>query len=458
MSEKTFRAGFHRICINPEEPMPLTGFANDAAQFHNRVLDDIHASCIALTDADDSTALLITIDACWIQDSLGVPLRKAIWEATGVAEDRIYLCATHTHSAPSQFTWVDPCVGRYIQFLIKKVVLCSKEALADRKPAGMQVGSVEATNMNSFKHYAVRDINTGEITYAGDIFGTFEGKEILWHVGQSDQTMHLVRFSREEDKDILLVNWRAHPHFTCGFDSFKLASSYIGPFIRDLESRTDAYAAFFQGACGNINAGNRIKAELTFTNATDKLEKMYDYSKKLADYAMKGLQNLSETMPGSIRSKQITHNGNVKHTFDHLYPKAKEVVAFWHKAYDPAASNALANSYGIRSLFHALDIVYCYEQGDTNPIILNAVAIGDELAFVTFPGELFDCISVGTERQSPFKTTMCFGYSHHHVGYMPTAVTYLYTSYETDITHFVAGTAEDVMARYVQMLNELKDA
>ena len=196
-----------------------------------------------------------------------------------------------------------------------------------------------------------------------------------------------------------------------------IASSYIGPFTRELESRTNAHVAFFQGACGNVNVTSKIPAEVAYTNATEKLDRMYDYSKKLADYAMQALDNLSEITPGAIRTKQVTYMGKVKHTFDHLYEKAKEVVAFWQKEYDPAAAKALANSYGIRSQFHALDIVYCYEQGDTNPIILNAVAIGDELAFVTFPGELFDCISVGTERQSPFKTTMCFGYSHHHVGF-----------------------------------------
>ena len=95
MVNHTFRVGFSRICITPEEPMPPTGFANDAVQFHKDILDDIQASCIALTDADDNTALLITIDACWIQDTLGIPLRKAIWEATGVPEDHVYLCATH---------------------------------------------------------------------------------------------------------------------------------------------------------------------------------------------------------------------------------------------------------------------------------------------------------------------------------------------------------------------------
>lgn len=457
MSENFILAGFDRVCINPEESVPLTGYANDAVQFHREILDDIYASCIALTDQNNSTALLITIDACWIQDTVGIPLRKEICNSTGVPEDRIYLCATHTHSAPSQFTDVDPCVERYIRHLIKQVVACVHAALNNRVRAEILAGSVNAKNMNSFKHYVTRDPETGEISFSGDQFGTYKNKEILGHVGQADNTMYLVKFSRTDDKDIILINWRAHPHFTCGYESYLLASSYIGPFVRELESKTGAYAAFFQGACGNVNATTRISAEVTYTNASDRIEQMYDYSRKLSEYALQGLNMLRKIQAGPIRSCQITHPGKVKHTYDHLYPQAKEVVAFWQKEYNPVAAKALAKSYGIRSQYHALDIVYCYEQGETNPIILNAVSIGEELAFVTFPGELFDTISVGTECQSPFEITLCFGYSHHHVGYMHTAVTYSYTSYETDITHFVAGTAEDVMNQYVKMLKGLKE-
>ena len=89
-------------------------------------------------------------------------------------------------------------------------------------------------------------------------------------------------------------------------------------------------------------------------------------------------------------------------------------------------------------------------------MILNAVSIGDDLAFVTFPGEMYDSISVRMEENSPFKTTLMLGYCHHHIGYLPSAVAYKYTSYETDITRFQAGTGEEVADTYVKMLKELK--
>ena len=55
-----------------------------------------------------------------------------------------------------------------------------------------------------------------------------------------------------------------------------------------------------------------------------------------------------------------------------------------------------------------------------------------------------------------FAMTMMMGYCHHHIGYLPSAVAYKYTSYETDITRFAPGTGESVADQFVEMLRELK--
>lgn len=51
---------------------------------------------------------------------------------------------------------------------------------------------------------------------------------------------------------------------------------------------------------------------------------------------------------------------------------------------------------------------------------------------------------------------MLFGYSHHHVGYLPTMAAYKYSCYETDTTCFAPGTGEQVADTHVDMLNRLK--
>ena len=89
-------------------------------------------------------------------------------------------------------------------------------------------------------------------------------------------------------------------------------------------------------------------------------------------------------------------------------------------------------------------------------LIMNAVSIGDSFAFVTFPGELFDSLSVRMEDGSPFKTTMLLGYCYHHLNYLPSMAAFKYGSYEVDVTRFQCGMGETVADTYHQMLKELK--
>jgi len=145
---------------------------------------------------------------------------------------------------------------------------------------------------------------------------------------------------------------------------------------------------------------------------------------------------------------------------DHLAPIAKELRQQWNKDFDTAKLKERALPLGIRSQFHAGAIWWNSERTKEEDgwIILNAVAIGDAFAFVTFPGEMYDSISVRMEENSPFFTTMMLGYCYHHLGYLPSRVAYKYTSYETDITRFAAGTGEQVADTQVKMLEELKNS
>ena len=48
MSE--FRVGYHRIAVEPTEPIPLTGYSNEPKRFHQEVAQEICATCVAVSD------------------------------------------------------------------------------------------------------------------------------------------------------------------------------------------------------------------------------------------------------------------------------------------------------------------------------------------------------------------------------------------------------------------------
>ena len=179
----------------------------------------------------------------------------------------------------------------------------------------------------------------------------------------------------------------------------------------------------------------------------------------LAAYCAQGLETCMTQVPaGKIQTQQTKFFAPINHTLDHLAPIAKKLRQEWNEHLDSKRCREEGKPYGIRSPMHAGAIWWNSERTDEEDgwMILNACAIGDEFALVTFPGELFDAISVRMEGASPFTTTMLMGYCHHHIGYLPSLTAYKYTSYETDITRFQAGTGEEVADTYTEMLRRLK--
>lgn len=448
----TFCVGFDRQEIAPEESIPLSGFSNELARFHTRVTEPICVTCVAVSDAEETTFLMITVDFCTV-GNIATELRELVCKATGLPEDRVFIAATHTHSAPGFTALHLPCMQKYYAQAQEKFVLAAQNALADRKPATMLTGSIEIERMNFVKHYKAYDPKTKEVSYLGDLFGDPKGKVLLDHATQVDKTMHLVKFPREGGKDVVIANWRAHPHFSGGAKKYDLSADYIGCFRDALELMEDCHVAYFQGAAGNVNSSSRFPGECPYTNQRS-------FGAALAARAAEGLAKyMNPVETGLIRTKQREFYGEINHTMDHLKDVARQIRETWNKEYDLEKCKEMGKPYGIRSPYHAGAIMWNAERTKEKDgkIIMNAVAIGDSFGFVTFPGEMFDGISMRIEDNAPFFTTMMLGYCYHHIGYLPSKVGFKYTSYETDITRFAPGTGETLADLYVEMLEELKN-
>ena len=452
--EEIIRVGYARQEVAPDEPIALTGYSNEPVRIHQEIAQPICVTAVAVSDSDDTTILMVGMDICTVAPTVHARLEE-VSQAVGIPKERIYMAATHTHASPSvghaeQFE----SSKRYLDKFIAATILVCKEALADRKNAQMYTGSIETSNMNFVKHYKCARKDDNAVCYVGDCFG--DGPAVVYqeHATVADPTMHVLRFTREGGKDVVVANFRAHPHFDGGSKEYKLSSDYIGAFRRALEAMVDCHAVYFQGASGNINSFSRMPSERRYTTAVS-------YGLGLAGFCAECLAKRMTKVPtGKIRTKQLTFYGEINHAMDHLAPIAKELRQQWNKDFDTAKLKERALPLGIRSQFHAGAIWWNSERTKEEDgwMILNAVAIGDEFAFVTFPGEMFDSISVRMEENSPFYTTMMLGYCYHHLGYLPSRVAYKYTSYETDITRFAAGTGEQVADTHVQMLTELKNS
>ena len=93
-------AGFAKMDITPEYQVGLGGYSNAETRRNTAILDRIYATCIALTDGDE-TILLYTIDNCACGRETANKIREVVNQATGIPGEKMFFGATHTHSAPS---------------------------------------------------------------------------------------------------------------------------------------------------------------------------------------------------------------------------------------------------------------------------------------------------------------------------------------------------------------------
>ena len=122
--------GYAKEKIMPTQPTPLGGYGGSSFRLHENFLDYLYATCIAFRWGDE-VVLWYTQDllnSVWYNEA-----RFAINAKTGVPNERIMICATHTHSGPDQRS-SEPVMGAYktiyTEAMAKAAEAASKAAAA----------------------------------------------------------------------------------------------------------------------------------------------------------------------------------------------------------------------------------------------------------------------------------------------------------------------------------------
>ena len=447
--EQYYRVGFGRIDITPEESVPLAGYGNTSMRFFQNIRDRLIANCVAISDQADSTVLLFDVDLIVMDEPVLGLVREGIEKNYGVPGDRVMICATHTHAGPDIWNTKEPSIVRYHQLLSSRLVQAAGEALQDRKEAQLYYGTVEVPNMNFVKHYC-HTTEDGKTLYFGDNFGKQVLDETTRHATDSDPSLHVLQFVRQGGRDIVIGNWRAHPHFTSGSRKYDLSADYPGAFRKALEAMKGCHAVFFQGCGGNNNSSTRLVHERRYTTCDS-------YGMALAASAVECLnKKMTLAAGGSVKAKQLWLEYPLDHRDDGRVEEALKVQKVWQETNDAAKATEAGRPYGIRSPYHANAIVSKSKRPASKTMEINAMAFGPDVAIVT-GSEMFDTISIVTEQQSVFAATVTMAYFNAYRGYIPSNFGFEYTCYESDVAWFAPGIAEKLIETYTDMLKELKD-
>lgn len=429
-----FQAGYGRVDVTPNTSVPLAGYGQNKDRMSTNVLDSLYTTCVAMQDADGEIVLLFSMDV--VGSSKTPNIRKMVSEATGVPQDHIMVAATHTHSGPDQ-----NLAGSFVGTLQAGCVEAAQNAIADLSPAELSAGSTKTEGMNFVRHYLMNDG-----TYAGDNFGSSKSgyKE---HAEPGDPGMNVVRFTRaaEDKKDIIMVNWQAHPCITGGKTKTDISADFIGSTRMFVELQTKQHFIYFTGAAGNQNAKSYIAGETPTTN-------YQEFGMMLGKYVLDVLENMTPVEAGAVRTNRKTYSGKIDHSFDHLADKAAEVNSVY-KAEGRDAGNKVARQYGISSVYHASAIINRVDMGETKEFNVDTVTVGG-LAFACAPYEMFACHGTYIKENSPADITMVLSCCNGGNGYIPSNKAYDFGCYESHTGKFGRGTGDELAELFVSMITE----
>lgn len=432
----TLQAGFGKVNITPDFSVGIGGYSNAETRRSEYVEAPIYTTCIALEDGGE-TVLLFTVDNCGIGRAVADRIRESAIAATGVPADHIFVGATHSHSCPSIMN--DEAGLRYQELFYAACAEAAKQALADLAPAAVSAGMPVFEGMNFVRHYL-----TANGTYAGSNFGSFKDNPAVAHAAPTDPKMVLVRFAREEKRDILLINWQGHPDRAREIGFAGIAPSYVGPLRDTVAAGTGMLVAYFTGADGNVNIDSLIAEEKHHLN-------WRQYGVKMATLVIDALENLQPVEGEGIRAKRELFEAEIDHSWDNMLEQANEVYDYW-KATDIREGNRLGQTYGFTSAYQARAIRSRYNMEKTGMLDIGAARVGG-IGFTSGTYEMFSESGTYVKENSPYAATVVIT---GNSSYIPSEAAFGYRCYEADTGFYAKGTAEKLAKRYVEMLEELK--
>ena len=433
----TFRVGFGRADITPLESCQLGGLGGvEGSRMSTELMDRLYTICVAITDENDETVIFNVNDLCQIIDLTG--MKEPTMQATGVPYDRIFLAATHTHSAPG-LEYEMPQAERYKAMVADRIAIAAAQAMTDRKPARMEIASVQTKNMNFSRRY----INT-----LGGIFNNINGTIRVGPENQADPQLQLLKFVREGGKDIILTNFQTHHRGASAQCFTGVSYDFFGAYRDHLEEHTGCHVAYFSGAGGNLAAYNNYEKELN-------VSKDYrDHGVKLAEFALQA-ENFKPLKAGPIRVIERIYTGTVNKS-----PELEEIATIARNISeyerDEERAKEMIKGTPIKSMFHARGIYNNSLLPETFDVKLIGVSIGD-WAIATAPCEMYDINGKEIKDNSPFAATMVFQLCNGSIGYIPSEIAYSHGGYEIEVTKFKKGTGEGFRETFLNMFKEMKE-
>ncbi len=424
--QAALRVGVGTSDITPPTGVPMAGY------YHVRLSEGVHdplqAKAIVLEN-NGVTAALVACDLVSLPRPIIEQAREAIEKLTGVPGTSVMISATHSHTGPvTSLAWLDRTQGeaaqkgkRYLQKLPALIAQAVQNAKSRLQPVEVKAAAGEELGVSFNRRYLMKDGTTG--WNPGKL-----NPQTVRTVGPIDPHLPLVVFQAADKKtpSAAFVNFALHLDTVGGLH---YSADYPYTIARVLsEVYPDMVTVFTMGTSGNVNHINvwdktpqkgseeaaRIGTILTaeILKTFEKLEKVGTEPLQVRREIVK--LDLPKVEPGEVE-------------------KARQVAA---KYGQPGAAPFL-------DLVHAFKVVETAERkGKPIEAEVQVITLGDQLAWVGLPGEIFAEFGLAIKTASPFRYTVVSTLANGAWGYFPNLKAFGEGNYEPISARTAPGSGE----------------
>ena len=443
---KVLFSGFGRAAVNPPMGIEVSGYYN--VRLADGILDDVEANAVALR-MGEKTVLLITVDNCSLLRRVTDECKEEIYRALGVEGDAVYIHSTHTHTAPLVDYSDNPLSLEYREILKSGIVKACREAIEDLAPSKMGYAIGNAPNIAFVRRFRMKD---GTIRTNPGV----NNPDILHPIGEVDERVNVLRFTREGRADIVIANFGNHPDTVGGT---KISGDWPAFTRRIFEKAIDNTSCiFFNGAEGDINhvnvnprGGDLNDMFMDFDDVSRGYGHARHMGRVVAGAIMQVYDKVAYTDVDSIdfiqREIEIPSN---KPTVEEL-PLA-------HKYYDlhKAGKDDEIPYEGMMLTTVVAEAVRMVELENGPEAFLlhfSAVKIG-KVAFFGIPGEPFMEIGRKIKELPGWDMVLPTCNTNGDDGYFPTTDAYNEGGYEARSSNFKSGVAERIVEAAAEILSD----
>ena len=453
METKLF-AGFGRATVNPPMGIRIAGYFK--TRLAEGILDDLEANVVALR-LGEKTVLMITADHCGLLKDFIDECKEELTKALGIPGDYVYLHSTHTHTGPTLLAKddpsaiSDPLMCEYREILKAGIVEASRQAIEDLAPAKMGYGIGKAPNIAFVRRYRMKD---GTIRTNPGV----NNPDIAHPIGEVDERVNVLRFTREGKEDIVIAHFGDHPDTVGGS---KISGDWPAFTRRIVEKAIDnTRCIFFNGAQGDINhvnvhpkGGDLNDMFMDFDDVSRGYGHARHMGQVVAGAVMQVYDKVAYTEVDSLdciqrdidvpSNKPTPEEMPLAHKYNDLHKAGRD---------DEIPYTGMMLTTVVAEAGRKVRL----EHGpDTFPLHFTALKIG-KVAFFGIPGEPFMAIGKTIKELPGWDLVFPTCNTNAKSGYFPNTEAYDEGGYEAGSSPFKSGVAERIVKAATEMLGELK--